>query len=845
MKPNQNEILYGHGNLTGIVSVEAQSSGEVSIWRRVDGKIQKSTDRFQPFCLTKDENIANHLIQNGIRVETLDGDLPFRFKILINNKKKINRLFDDFYETVNFDIWKDSRFDCPNLASQYLISSGNTYYKGLEFDDVVRMAMDIETTGLNPEYDQVFLIAISTNRGKKIILEEQNEFLLLKKLAHTIQEIDPDIIENHNVFGFDLRFLEKRFLYHRISFNFGRKNCLPHESYSYADVFSANDSKDKYFTRFHVAGREVVDTMQLCQRYNSITRVVKNSKLKDMAKHFNLNVRNEEPIPGDQIYLEYQKDPEKVKRYALADVNEVQGITNILLRDRFELVKLVPIRFEKICTCGNTNIIEYPLIRYYLRNNHSIPEKSEEREYSGAKPRALHVGYFENICKIDVASMYPSIIIEKKFGPNYKQSVEKDPLDIFIKRLEALKEMRLDFKKMAKNGVDSTSKSTEKALKIIINASYGYLGSPNGKFNNYDSAEAVTTYAREVVDGIEQQIANKKCIPLETDTDGVICKLSDDLTPSGLEYEINKFLKKTHPGIFVEAESKIAWKSIYVYRTKNYAYINEKDEIKIVGSAFHNKSQPIYFERFTAEMLNLILRGDVYKFKNTFLKKISEVENRNLSILDFAKKDSKIGLSYKSLDGKKNIEKYLKDFDIEYYREMLIKKAWMFRQCFNEIDYANFILNQADVNLFVEGKPFEPEVDFKTAEEVKIMILGKELSEELEVIKRLNLELNKSVQNECWLKLTSFKYKKLDAKTSGFNLEISYLDEFNQYEEEKIVRFLEIDLKKWKTPSMRSFKKQENFEYFMELLLKDLKLIKALSYIMTDKLTIADLWDFC
>ncbi|NOT79341.1 MAG: hypothetical protein HOP07_10140 [Bacteriovoracaceae bacterium] len=845
MKMKENEILYGHGNLTGIVSVEARANGEVSIWRRVDGKIQKSTDIFEPFCLTKDENIANHLIQNGIKVETLKGDLPFRFKILMRNKNKINRLFDDFYKTADFDIWKDPRFDYPNLTSQYLISSGNSYYKGLGFDDVVRMAMDIETTGLNPETEKVFLIAISTNKGRKIILEEQNEFLLLKKLAYTIQEIDPDIIENHNIFGFDLIFLEKRFFHHGINFNFGRSNCLPYESYSYSDIFSANDNKDKYFTRFHIAGREVVDTMQLCQRYNSITRVVKNAKLKDMAKHFNLNVRNEEPIPGDQIYLEYQKNPEKVKRYALADVNEVQGIANILLRDRFELVKLVPIRFEKICTCGNTNIIEYPMIRYYLKNSHSIPEKSEEREYSGAKPRALHVGYFENICKIDVASMYPSIIIEKKFGPNYKQSIEKDPLDVFINRLEALKEMRLGFKKMAKNGVDSTSKSTEKALKIIINASYGYLGSPNAKFNNYDSAEAVTTYAREVVDGIEKQIANKKCIPLETDTDGVICKLSDDLTPSGLEYEINKFLKKTHPGIFVEAESKIAWKSIYVYRTKNYAYINEKNELKIVGSAFHNKSQPIYFERFTAEMLNLILRGESYKFKNTFLKKISEIENRNLSILDFAKKDSKIGLCYKSLDGNKKVEKYLKDYDIEFYRKILIKKAWMFRQCFNEVDYANFILNQSDVDLFLEGKTFDSEIDFKTPEEVKTMTLGKTLSEELEVIKCLNLELNKFVQNECRLMLTSVKYKKVDTKTSGFNLEISYLDEFNQYEEEKIVRFLKIDLKKWKTPSMSSFKKQENFKYFMELLLKDLNFNKALSYIMTDKLTIANLWDFC
>lgn len=95
------------------------------------------------------------------------------------------------------------------------------------------------------------------------------------------------------------------------------------------------------------------------------------------------------------------------------------------------------------------------------------------------------------------------------------------------------------------------------------------------------------------------------------------------------------------------------------------------------------------------------------------------------------------------------------------------------------------------------------------------------------------------------LKLTSVKHIKVDTKTSGFNLEISYLDEFNQYEEEKIVRFLEIDLKKWKTLSTISFRKQENFEYFMELLLKDLNLIKALSYIMRDKLTIADLWDFC
>ena len=54
---------------------------------------------------------------------------------------------------------------------QYLVANGRSYFRDLSFDDLHRMQFNLETTGLNPDRDRIFLIAVRDPFGETETLE--------------------------------------------------------------------------------------------------------------------------------------------------------------------------------------------------------------------------------------------------------------------------------------------------------------------------------------------------------------------------------------------------------------------------------------------------------------------------------------------------------------------------------------------------------------------------------------------------------------------------------------------------------------------------------------------------
>ena len=98
---------------------------------------------------------------------------------------------------------------------QYLVATGRTYFRDLSFDHLHRMQFDLETTGLNPERDRIFMVAVRYPSGATETLESPcdgnaGEAALIRELIAKVKGADPDVIENHNLHGFDLPFLARR-----------------------------------------------------------------------------------------------------------------------------------------------------------------------------------------------------------------------------------------------------------------------------------------------------------------------------------------------------------------------------------------------------------------------------------------------------------------------------------------------------------------------------------------------------------------------------------------------------------------------------------------------------------
>src|SRR4029078_13509192 len=84
-----------------------------------------------------------------------------------------------------------------------------------------------ETTGLDANRDRVFMIAVRRPAGASHTLEisgegDDAEADLIRRLVALIHDEDPDVIENHNLHGFDLPFLEQRARRLRVRLDLGR-----------------------------------------------------------------------------------------------------------------------------------------------------------------------------------------------------------------------------------------------------------------------------------------------------------------------------------------------------------------------------------------------------------------------------------------------------------------------------------------------------------------------------------------------------------------------------------------------------------------------------------------------
>src|SRR4029079_17925632 len=98
---------------------------------------------------------------------------------------------------------------------QYLVATGRTYFRDLSFDQLRRMQFDLETTGLDAARDRIFMVAVRAPSGAAETLEAETdsdagERDLIRRLVAKVRDIDPDVIENHNLHGFDLPFLDRR-----------------------------------------------------------------------------------------------------------------------------------------------------------------------------------------------------------------------------------------------------------------------------------------------------------------------------------------------------------------------------------------------------------------------------------------------------------------------------------------------------------------------------------------------------------------------------------------------------------------------------------------------------------
>jgi DNA polymerase I len=218
--------------MPGIVSVWASRSGRAVIWRREGERVLRVQDTFRPwlFATTLDDliHLGSALIVSPIALSVntsqisyciLDGpEGSYRYLLSARDGRFLERtLLQGASRRLERKVQtlgelQDTYYQVGPVE-QYLMQTGRVYFRGLTFDDLHRLQFDLETTSLDPHRGRIFLITIRDNRGFATTLEAPtpaDEAAMIAALCQLIRDRDPDILENHNLFAFDLQFLEAR-----------------------------------------------------------------------------------------------------------------------------------------------------------------------------------------------------------------------------------------------------------------------------------------------------------------------------------------------------------------------------------------------------------------------------------------------------------------------------------------------------------------------------------------------------------------------------------------------------------------------------------------------------------
>ena len=365
--------------------------------------------------------------------------------VLEGAARRLGRRFDHLR-----DLGKDTILVLPP-EEQYLVATGRTYFRDLAFDQLHRMQFDLETTGLDAERDRIFMIAVRDPSGTAELLEaagegDAAEAELIRRLVAKVSAADPDVIENHNLHGFDLPFLNRRARILGVPLGLGRIGP-PGLRQRGARRGSADGRDNGRRVRFVAPGRELIDTLDAVLRYDFATRDLPNHGLKAVARHLGISGSNREHIRGDQIYAVYGRDPARVRRYATADVEEVAGLARMLGGAAFALAQMTPRRYERLADAGAaTGVIDPLLVRAYLRAGMALPahQPGDGTPHSGAALHLFATGVARRVVKADVASLYPSLMRAYRIGP------ARDPLGAMLALVDRLVELRLAAKASAR-----------------------------------------------------------------------------------------------------------------------------------------------------------------------------------------------------------------------------------------------------------------------------------------------------------------------------------------------------------------------------------------------------------
>ena len=529
-----------------------------------------------------------------------------------------------------------------DAVHQFQLTTGRTSFDGMVFGDLRRLALDIEvmtTDGFEfPSAarpgDRIIAIALADSTGYVEVLrgDRLDERALLEACTAAIRARDPDVVEGHNIFRFDLEYLEARARLHGVTLAWGRDGSVLRGRPTRLAIAERTIG----YRRYEIGGRHIVDTWMLAQLHDAGTRNLPAFGLKDLARHFGVVAEDRTYVEGADITAEFRDAPDRLMAYAADDVQETLGIGRILAPPYFAQAQLVPFDYQSTVLRGAAAKIDALLLRDYLRARHAVPRPRPPAPVGGGHVAIFHQGVARDVLHVDVTSLYPSLMIARGIAP------ASDSLGAFLTLLGTLRDFRMQAKRDAREATDPERRAhlaaLQQSFKILINAFYGYLAFSNAHWNDFAAADRVTADGRDVVATILAELDKAGAVPLEADTDGVYFVPPPGHTPADDDALLARVAATLPPGIQLELDGRHA--AMFSYRLKTYALLDAHGRVTLRGSAFRSRGLEPFQRRLIEELVRRLLEERGAECKRVVERWLDDFANHRVPPRLFARTET-------------------------------------------------------------------------------------------------------------------------------------------------------------------------------------------------------------
>ena len=473
-------------------------------------------------------------IKNGDGIEVLRDSTPpippfnlcsFALRASYNQQKKKNQVY---MISMDFKLDWDIENFCPAVKDKAKQAR-------------MTLLCPISGTGLNSE-----CVKELQNNKKTIYHVFDKERDLLKAFVDKLEEMDVDFISSYGLTTFDMPLILDRLHEHNV------------QTFWKVGRLKRNRSTKKAKLAVVIGGRLPVDTRVMCSEFwrskaNDFSSIVKEifGADRQVLDHFDIAPK-----------LSEKESLRNLVNYNLADSLFVTRILQKIqiLPLTLQISRLSGCPWQRVLLGKASPRCESLLLHKFSMFHYVIPEKQQaegilkrEAKYKGGKVLSPERGFYETcICVLDFNSLYPSIIREfnicfttvdkshpsaqaarAKRDKERKEGILPQIMEMLLMARQTVKQDLAKWNQQKESAPPGRQRDAidveivrlqikEKAIKVLANSMYGYLGFKTSRFQANHLAALITECGREILEDTAKFMENQQYKVVYGDTDSVM-----------------------------------------------------------------------------------------------------------------------------------------------------------------------------------------------------------------------------------------------------------------------------------------------------------------------------------